>query len=63
MKTTILALAMTAAVLSTPVSAGSLSDPVVEPEIVIEDTVATSSNVQGLLAFIAAATIIVAGSL
>jgi len=40
--------------LAAPATAGSLSDPVVEPEVVVEDTTQSSSSddMQGLLAML-----------
>lgn len=53
MKKTIAAFVCAASLsLAAPATAGSLSDPVVEPEVVVEDTMQSSSSdkMQGLLA-------------
>jgi hypothetical protein len=47
--------------LAAPAVAGSLSDPVVEPEVIAEDSIenASSDNIQGLLAMLTLVLIIV----
>jgi len=47
--------------LAAPATAGSLSDPVVEPEVVVEDTTQSSSSadMQGLLAMLTVSLMII----
>lgn len=62
MKNTIAAiLAMASFSLATPAFAGNLSDPVVTPEVIAEDTIenASSDNIQGLIAMLTLVLIIV----
>ena len=62
MKNTVAAIIAAASLsLAAPASAGSLSDPVVTPEVVAADTIenASSDNIQGLLAMLTLVLIIV----
>ncbi len=58
MKTRTVAVIYTAIFLSTSAHAGSLSDPVVEPEVIVAETEQSSEDVQGLLAALAVMTIV-----
>lgn len=62
MKNTIAAILSAASLsLAAPAVAGNLSDPVVTPDVVAEDTIenASSDNIQGLLAMMTLVLIIV----
>ena len=58
MKNTFVAVAVTAALACSAAYAGSLSDPVVAPEVVMADTVASSSYDVQILAALAVMVII-----
>lgn len=62
MKNTIAAFVCAASLsFAAPALAGSLSDPVVEPEVIVEETVQSSSSekIQGLLAALTVTLIII----
>lgn len=63
MQKTLAAAAITALLVAGPAQAGSLSDPVVTPDVVMVDAVDNSSNVEGLIAAVAVITIILGPSL
>lgn len=58
MKKTICALIFATAIGGSAATAGSLSDPVVTPEVVAEEAVQSSENVEGMIAAVAVLLII-----
>lgn len=59
MKNTFIASACVLALATTPVLAGNLSDPVVAPQVVIDDAIESSSDdMQGMLALLTIALIL-----
>lgn len=63
MKKTLAAVAIATAMIAGTASAGSLSDPIVTPDVVMVDAQENASNVEGLIAAIAVIAIILGPSL
>ena len=63
MKKTLAAAAIAATLVAGPASAGSLSDPIVTPDVVMVDAQENASNVEGLIAAVAVIAIILGPSL
>ncbi|MEQ8899320.1 MAG: hypothetical protein RID23_19745 [Roseovarius sp.] len=63
MKKTLAAAAIASLLVAGTAHAGSLSDPIVTPDVVMVDAVDNSSNVEGLIAAVAVIAIILGPSL
>lgn len=58
MQKTATTLFLLAALAASPVLAGSLADPIVEPSVIVNDTVESSGQLEGILATLAVITIL-----